>query len=77
MAEEEKEEFQKTTDSLVEIFRKALNNDKLDVKVEKLKDDNVASMVTFSRREPQNGRDDEDVRHERHGSGVCSAAKQR
>lgn len=47
VTEEEKEVFQKTTDSLVEIFRKELNNDKLDVKVEKLKDDNVASMAVL------------------------------
>lgn len=47
VAEEEKEEFQKTADSLVEIFRKELENDKLEVKVEKLKDDNVASMAVL------------------------------
>lgn len=48
ISEDEKEEFQKTTDSLVEIFRKELNNDKLEVKVEKLKDDNVAAMAVLS-----------------------------
>ena len=48
VAEDEKESFQKTADSLVEIFRKELNNDKLDVKVEKLKDDKVASMAVLS-----------------------------
>ncbi len=48
IAEEEKETFKATTDSLIEIFRKELGNDKLDVKVEKLKDDNVASMITLS-----------------------------
>ena len=48
VAEDEKEEFQKTTDTLVEIFRKELNNDKLEVKVEKLKDDKVASMAVLS-----------------------------
>ena len=48
VAEDEKEEFQKTTDSLVEIFRKELGNEKLDVKVEKLKDENVASMAVLS-----------------------------
>lgn len=48
VAEEEKESFQKTTDSLVAIFRKELGNDKLDVKVEKLKDDNVAAMAVLS-----------------------------
>ena len=48
VTEEEKEAFQKKTDSLVEIFRKALGNDKLEVKVEKMKDENVASMITLS-----------------------------
>lgn len=47
VAEEEQEEFKKTTDSLIEVFRKELNNDKLDVKVERLKDDNVASMAVL------------------------------
>ncbi len=51
VAEDEKESFQKTTDSLVEIFRKELGNDKLDVKVEKLKDDKVASMAVLSEQE--------------------------
>ena len=48
VGEDEKESFQKTADSLVEIFRKELNNDKLDVKVEKLKDDKVAAMAVLS-----------------------------
>lgn len=47
VAEEEKETFEKNTESLVSIFRKALNDDKLDVKVEKLKDDSVASMAVL------------------------------
>ena len=51
VAEDEKEDFQKTADSLVEIFRKELNNDKLNVKVEKLKDDKVASMAVLSEQE--------------------------
>ena len=68
VAEDEKEEFQKTADSLVEIFRKELNNDKLDVKVEKLK--MIMSLPwQFSRAEQTYGRDDEDVRNGRHGSG--------
>ena len=46
--EEEKENFQKTADTLAEAFKKALDNDKLNVKVEKLKDDKVASMITLS-----------------------------
>ena len=48
VTEEEKESFRKTTESLVEIFRKELDNEKLDVKVEKLKDDQVASMAVLS-----------------------------
>ena len=48
VSEEEKEAFKEKTDSLVEIFRKALGNDKLTVKVEKLKNANVSSMMTLS-----------------------------
>lgn len=48
VTEEEKEAFKEKTDSLMEIFRKALGNDKLDVKVEKMKDENIAAMVTLS-----------------------------
>ena len=48
VAEEENETFQKNADSLTEIFRKVLNNEKLDVKVEKLKDENIASMAVLS-----------------------------
>ena len=48
VAEEEKETFQKNADSLTEIFRKVLNNEKLDVKVEKLKDENIASMAVLT-----------------------------
>ncbi len=48
VAEEDKEAFKATSDSLIEIFRKELGNDKLDVKIEKLKDDGVASMITLS-----------------------------
>ena len=48
VAEDEKEAFQKTAESLVEIFRKELGNDKLEVNVEKLKDDKVASMAVLS-----------------------------
>ena len=48
VAEDEKAAFQKTAESLVEIFRKELGNDKLEVKVEKLKDDKVASMAVLS-----------------------------
>ncbi|MDD2980850.1 MAG: molecular chaperone HtpG [Hespellia sp.] len=48
IAEEEAEDFKKTSDSLIEIFRKALENDKMDVKIEKLKNDSVASMAVLS-----------------------------
>lgn len=48
VAEEEAESFQTSVDTLTEIFRKALENEKLEVKVEKLKNENVASMMTLS-----------------------------
>lgn len=48
IAEDAKASFEELTNRLVEIFRKELNNDKLDVKIEKLKDESVASMITLS-----------------------------
>ena len=48
VAADEEETFKANTETLTEIFRKALENDKLDVKVEKLKNENVASMMTLS-----------------------------
>ncbi len=48
VAEDEKEAFQKRADELTELFRKELGNDKLEVKVEKIKDENVASMIILS-----------------------------
>ena len=42
------EELKETTDALTELFRKVLNNEKLQVKVEKLKNEEVSSMVTLS-----------------------------
>ena len=48
IAEEEKEAFQKTADALTETFRKELGNEKLEVKVEKIKDESVASMIVLS-----------------------------
>ena len=48
VAEDEKDAFKEKTDSLMEIFRKALGKDKLNVKVEKMKDENVAYMITLS-----------------------------
>ena len=46
--ENEKEDFKKLSDELVELFCKELNNEKLEVKVERLKDDSVASMAVLS-----------------------------
>ncbi len=47
--EETSEEEQKAmTDTLTEIFRKALGNENLEVKVEKLKNAKVSSMITLS-----------------------------
>ena len=48
ISEEQKEAFKKDSDSLIATFRKVLDNEKLDVVVEKLKDENVASMMTLS-----------------------------
>ena len=48
VAADEEEAFKANTETLTDIFRKALENDKLDVKVEKLKNENVASMMTLS-----------------------------
>jgi len=48
ISEDEKEAFKKDSDSLIATFRKVLDNEKLDVVVEKLKDDSVASVVTLS-----------------------------
>ena len=48
IAEGEEEEFKADTEVLTDVFRKAMDNDKLDVKVEKLKNENVASMMTLS-----------------------------
>ncbi len=42
------EELKEETDSLTETFRKALDNDKLTVRVEKLKNENISSVITLS-----------------------------
>ncbi len=42
------EERKKAAESLTEVFRKALNNDKLEVKAEYLKNEGLASMMTTS-----------------------------
>ena len=45
---EEEESFKADTEKLTETFKKALGNDKMEIKVEKLKNDQVASMITVS-----------------------------
>ena len=42
------ENLKAETDALTEVFKKALNNDKLTVKVEKLKNENISSIITLS-----------------------------
>ena len=46
--EEDAEGFKADTEKLTDTFKKALGNDKLEIKVEKLKNDQVASMITVS-----------------------------
>ncbi len=46
--ETNEEDLKAETDALTETFRKALNNDKLVVKVEKLKNENISSLITLS-----------------------------
>ena len=45
---EDEESFKADTKKLTETFKKALGNDKMEIKVEKLKNDQVASMITVS-----------------------------
>ena len=42
------EELKETTDTLTELFRKVLGKEKLEVKVEKLKNENISSVMTLS-----------------------------
>ena len=46
--EEKTEDDKKSEEKLQTMFRKVLNNDKLDLKLEKLKDKSLASMMTMS-----------------------------
>jgi len=46
--EASEEELKEQKDTLTEVFRKALGKDKLEVKVEKLKNENISSMMTLS-----------------------------
>jgi molecular chaperone HtpG len=48
VSEDEKKDFKKTSDRLVKIFRRELANENLEVKIEKIKDENVSSMVVLS-----------------------------
>ncbi len=47
-SEEDKKQLEESNTQLSELFKKALNNDKLEVKVELLKNENISSMVTLS-----------------------------
>ena len=46
--EADEEALKETTDTLTRLFRKALGKEKLNVKVEKLKNANISSMITLS-----------------------------
>ena len=48
LKEDSSEDLTDATTSLSELFKKALNNEKLIVKVEKLKNDGIASVITLS-----------------------------
>lgn len=48
MTEEAREAMKGDVDALTEVFKKALGNDKLEVRVEKLKNEAVSSMITVS-----------------------------
>ena len=47
-SKEEEEELTKKSEEITEVFKKAVNNDKITVKVEKLKNEDIASMITVS-----------------------------
>ncbi len=46
--ETEAEDLKEENDTLTEVFKKALNREKLTVKVEKLKNENISSIITLS-----------------------------
>ena len=48
LKEENTEDLTEVTATLSEVFKNALNNEKLSVKVEKLKNDGIASVITLS-----------------------------
>ncbi len=47
-SEEDAASLKEETDALTEVFRKAVGNDKLTVKVEKLKNETISSVITLS-----------------------------
>ncbi len=47
-SKEEEEELTKKSEEIAEVFKKAVNNDSITVKVERLKNEDVASMITVS-----------------------------
>ena len=48
LKEESEEDLTEVTTSLSEVFKSALNNDKLTINVERLKNDGIASLITLS-----------------------------
>ncbi len=48
LKEDSSEDLTEVTTTLSEVFKKALNNEKVTVKVEKLKNDEIASVITLS-----------------------------
>jgi molecular chaperone HtpG len=46
--EVDEEALKETTETLTEVFRKALGKENLEIKVEKLKNENISSMITLS-----------------------------
>ena len=47
-SKEEEDELTKKSEEIAEVFKKAVNNDSITVKVEKLKNEEIASMITVS-----------------------------
>ena len=47
-SKEEEEALTKKSEEIAEVFKKAVNNDSITVKVEKLKNEDIASMITVS-----------------------------
>ena len=47
-SEKDEEELTKKSEEISEVFKKAVGNDKITVKVERLKNEDIASMITVS-----------------------------